>query len=396
MRRSNISLVLLVLALIVAVAAVFGVAKLVDNNYQGEGAPIEDIMPLKSALRIEYTIFSEAQELILAPAKDYIEANGKESIDAIMDRYQFSADRLDVGLPVRIAYEVKGMPQDAEVASAKLEVSEDALFTAPRKFTMSAVECYADVYLLKTNTKYYFRITIELSNGATAGVHGTFTTANTPRVLSIDGTANVRDIGGWTTADGSTVRQGLLYRGSELDGAVNAEYHITQKGVDHLLRVHKVRTQMDLRDKNASAAATNPLGDAVTHTIYGAPQYVDVFKEANFATMRRIFADLADKDNYPIYMHDTLGMDQVGTVCYILEAALGMNDDDLIREYRLSILINQGLHTEQMNVFLEQFSKLKGDTRQEKAETYLRHIGVSDAQVEAIRDILLEPAPKTE
>jgi protein tyrosine/serine phosphatase len=112
--------------------------------------------------------------------------------------------------------------------------------------------------------------------------------------------------------------------------------------------------------------------------------------------MRAIFADLADKDNYPIYMNDTYGIDQVGTVCYILEAALGMNDDDLIREYRLSILINQGLHTEQMNVFLEQFSKLKGDTRQEKAETYLRHIGVSDAQVEAIRDILLEPAPKTE
>ena len=396
MRRNNISMVLLVLALVVAVGAVFGVAKLVDNNHQGEGEPIEDIMPLKSALRIEYTIFSEEPELILAPAKDYIEANGTVSIQTIMDDYQFSADRLDVGLPVRIAYEIKGMPQDVEVTSAKLEVSEDALFTAPRKFTMGGVECYADVYLLKTNTKHYFRITIELSDGSTAGVHGTFTTANTPRVLSIDGTANVRDIGGWTTADGSTVRQGLLYRGSELDGAVNTEYHITQKGVDHLLRVLKVRTQMDLRDKNASAAATDPLGDAVTHTIYGAPQYIDVFKEANFATMRAIFADLADKDNYPIYMHDTLGMDQVGTVCYILEAALGMNDDDLIREYRLSILINQGLHTEQMNAFLEQFSKLKGDTRQEKAETYLRHIGVSDAQIEAMRDILLEPAPKTE
>lgn len=396
MRRNDFRMVLLILCLVLAVAAVFGVAKLVDSNHQGEGAPIEDILPMESALRIEYSIFTEQQQLILEPAKVYIEQNGAVSLQTIKDEYRYNVDRLDTGLPVRIAYEIKGMPQGAEVASAKLEVSEDALFTAPRKFTMGGVECYADVYLLKTNTKYYFRITLELSDGTTAGVHGTFTTANTPRILSIDGAVNVRDIGGWTTTDGSTVRQGLLYRGGELDGAVKTEYRITQTGVDHMLRVLKVRTQMDLRNSAASAAATNPLGDAVTHKTYGAPQYAAIFESANAQTMRRIFSDLANKDSYPIYIHDTYGMDQVGTVCYILEAVLGVADEDLNRDYRMSILCHNSLHGDEMNAFLEAFGKLSGDSRQEKAENYLLSIGVTAGEIEAIRDIFLEPAPKTE
>jgi protein-tyrosine phosphatase len=389
-------MVLLILCLMVAVAAVFGVAKLVDANHVGSGEPIEDIKVTDSALRIEYTIFSEEQQLILEPAKVYIEQNGATDLQTIKNNYRYNVDRLDTGLSVRIAYEVKGMPLGAEVASAKLEVSENALFTAPRKFTMSGIECYADVYLLKTNTKYYFRITLELSDGTTTGVHGTFTTANTPRILSIDGVPNVRDIGGWTTNDGSTVRQGLLYRGGELDGAVKTEYRITQTGIDHMLRVLKVRTQMDLRNSSSSAAVTNPLGESVTHNTYGAPQYADAFKSANAQTMRRIFSDLADEDNYPIYIHDTYGMDQVGTVCYILEAALGMTDEDLNREYRMSILCYNSLHGDEMNAFLEAFGKLDGVSRQEKAENYLLSIGVTAGEIEAIRDILLEPAPKTE
>ena len=396
MRRIDFKMVLLIAGLVMAVAAVFGVAKLVDANHKGQGEVIEDIKTLNSALRIEYSIFSEEQQLILAPAKDYVESNGSVSMQSIMDSYQFSADRLDIGLPVRIEYEVKGMPEGCEVASAKLEVSEDALYTAPRRFTMSGTRCYTDIYLLKTNMKHYFRITMELSNGATAGVQGTFTTANTPRVLSIDGISNVRDIGGWVTTDGSTVRQGLLYRGSEPDGAVIPEYRITQTGIDHMLHVLKVRTQMDLRNSATSASGKDVLGESVTHTTYGAPQYADALGSQHNATMRAIFSDLADADNYPIYLHDTYGRDQVGTVCYILEAALGMTDEDLMREYRLSILNHQGLHTEEMNAFLEQFSKLSGATKQEKAENYLRSIGLTSAQIRSMQEIFLEPAVAAE
>ncbi len=387
---------LLVAGLLLAVAAIFGIAKLVDANHVGKGEPIEDIKTINSALRIEYSIFAEEQQLILEPAKDYIEKNGSVTLQSIKDSYRYNVDRLDVGLPVTIAYEVKGMPEGCEVSSAKLEISEDAQYTAPRRFTMEGIRCSADVYLLKTNTKHYFRITLNLSNGAQAGVQGTFKTANTPRILSIEGVPDVRDIGGWTTTDGSTVRQGLLYRGGELDGAVKSDYKITQTGIDHMLRVLKVRTQMDLRDPAVNGGAASPLGNAVNHAYYKAPQYVDVFKSANVQTMRRIFAELANADNYPIYIHDANGMEQTGTVCYLLEAVLGVNEDDLLRDYRMSTLCHGGVHGTEMDAFLEQFGKLSGDTAQEKAEGYLLSIGITADEIASIRSILLEPAAQTE
>lgn len=396
MRRINWRMYLLVAGLVLAVVAIFGIAKLVDANHVGSGEPIEDIKTINSAVRIEYSIFSEEQQLILAPAKDYIEKNGSATLQSIKDSYRYDVDRLDVGLPVTIAYEVKGMPEGCEVSSAKLEISEDAQYTAPRRFIMEGTRCSADVYLLKTNTKHYFRITLNLSNGAQTGVQGTFKTANTPRILSIDGVPNVRDIGGWTTTDGSAVRQGLLYRGGEMDGAVKADYKITQTGIDHLLRVLKVRTQMDLRDPAVNEAAESPLGNMVNHEYYNAPQYVDVFKSTNYQTVRRIFAALADADNYPIYIHDTYGIDKTGTICYLLEAVLGVSDDDLLRDYRISTLCHGGVHGDEMDAFLEQFGKLSGDTAQEKAEGYLRSIGVTADELASLRIILLEPAAQTE
>ncbi len=396
MRRKDLRMYLLVVGLLLAVAAIFGIAKLVDNNHVGSGEPIEDIKILNSALRIEYSIFSEEQQLILEPAKYYIEKNGSVTLQSIKDDYRYDVDRLDVGLPVTITYEVKGMPEGCEVTSAKLEISEDAQYTAPRRFTMEGTRCSADVYLLKTNTKHYFRITLNLSNGAQAGVQGTFKTANTPRILSIEGVTDVRDIGGWTTNDGSTVRQGLLYRGGELDGAVEANHKITQTGIDHMLHVLKVRTQMDLRSSSVTEVKQDPLGATVTHTYYNSPSYADVFKSANAQTVRRIFSDLADADRYPIYIHDTYGVDQTGTICYLLEAVLGMKEEDLLRDYRMSTLCYGGVHGSDMDAFLAQFGKLSGGTAQAKAEGFLRSVGVTANEIAAIRTILLEPAAQTE
>ena len=395
MERVNWKMVALVMGLVLAVGAVFGVAKLVDSNHRGEGERIEDMAMLNTAIRVEYSLFSEPQQLILEPAKVYLEKNGEVSLETLKQNYRYEVDRLDEGLPVRISYEVKGMPEGCSVSTAVLEVAEDAQFSAPRHFTMSEDRCYADVYLLKANTKYYFRIQLTLSNGASTGVSGDFTTADTPRLLSLDGAVNVRDIGGRTTVDGSTVRQGLLYRGSELDGAVNPDYRLSAIGAEHMLHVLKVRTRMDLRGP-VEAAAGDPLGDSVRLVTVAAPKYADAFADGNAAALKQIFAELAKANRYPIYMHDTDGTDQVGTVVYLLEAVLGMAEEDLNREYRASILCHKSLPGTDMNNFLAALDGLNGANRQEKAENYLLSIGVSEAELDAIRDIFLEPPTAAE
>lgn len=386
MKRIHRKTYLRAISVVVAIAAVFGLAKLVDNYHQGDGEPIADIRSLDSSLRIEYSIFTEDQPLILPPAMDYIEKNGSATLQSIKNEYRYNVDRLDVGLPVTVSYEIKGMPANTQVTAGKLEVSEDEAFTNPRRFHMEGTLCSAEVPLLKVNTKYFFRITIELSNGVVTGTHGSFKTADTPRILSIEGVPNVRDIGGWKTADGQVIGQGLLYRGGEMDGAVKEEYKITQTGIDHMLHILKVRTELDLRDV---PAGTGALGDVAKRVVIHAPSYSNAFKEGGKAAIARVFEKLADENAYPIYLHDTYGMDQTGTVCYILEALLGVGEEDLMRDYRMSILCHGGLHNTDMNAFVEQFNKLAGSTPQQKAETYLKDAGITDAQIAAIRDIFL-------
>ncbi|MBR4770867.1 MAG: tyrosine-protein phosphatase, partial [Clostridia bacterium] len=67
-----------------------------------------------------------------------------------------------------------------------------------------------DVYNLKIGTRYYWTVGDEPP--------ATFVTFNAPpRNLSVGGVMNARDLGGWKTADGKRIKQGLVYRTSALD-----------------------------------------------------------------------------------------------------------------------------------------------------------------------------------
>ncbi len=389
MKRIHRKTYLRAIGVVLALAVLFGLAKLIDTYHTGQGEPIADIRSLDSSLRIEYSIFAEDQPLILQPAIDYIEKNGSATLQSIKNEYRYNVDRLDIGLPVTVSYEIKGMPANTQVTAAKLEVSEDEAFTAPRRFNMEGTLCSAEVPLLKTNATYFFRITIELSNGVTTGTHGSFKTADTPRILSIEGVPNVRDIGGWKTEDGKVIKQGMLYRGGEMDGAVKEDYKITQTGIDHMLHILKVRTELDLRDSSVASGNVGALGEVANRVSIHTPSYSDAFKDSGKAAIARVFETLADENAYPIYLHDTHGMDQTGTICYILEALLGVNEDDLMRDYRISILYHGGLHNNDMNAFVEQFNTLSGNNPQTKAETYLKSAGITDGQIAAIREIFL-------
>ena len=396
MKRIKMKGLLMILGLLLATLVVLLTARFADRNYTAnvgdEGK--EELVLTDSTINIEHTVFSEDVYLINELARDYIMQKGEVTINSLRDKYQYGETRLDGDLPVHIWYKIKGLPFGCSVTSAVLEVSEDLKYSNPRKFQMESSESFIDVNLLKTNTTYFYRITLELSDGTVTGVTGQFKTANTPRMLNVDGVMNMRDIGGWTTMDGNTIRQGLLYRGAELDGEVKSEYVITESGVNQMLHVLGIRTEMDLRGKSLTTIPADTLGKDVKHVIYNIPTYVDVLQKANNEAMLNIFTDLANADNYPIYLHDTYGLDQTGTVCYLLGGLLGMKEEDLMIDYRLSILGLGGLNYEDMTEFVFSLQKYDGATTQAKVQNYLTSIGVTAEQIASIRQIFLE-APKT-
>ena len=301
----------------------------------------------------------------------------------------FAEGGLDHAVPLNAFYDVKNAPENLSVEQAVLYIAENEQLSDAKEYLYERRRSILSVKFLKTNTVYYYKLQVTFSDGSTGVKKGSFHTANTPRILSVDGIVNVRDIGGWATKQGKHIKQEMIYRGSELDGVVAADYKLTPKGTQDMLNVLKIKTDMDLRSGNDSNG-THALGADVKHIYYDAPCYGQLFEEQYKQSVLDIFADLADSKNYPIYLHCTYGNDRTGTICYLLEALLGVSDEDLLKEYELSLTYyGKRLNLESINGLASQIGRYPGESTQEKVENYLLGIGVTADELQSIRDILL-------
>ncbi len=305
-----------------------------------------------------------------------------------LEAWKGTYDRSNVALPVTLDMSEMAMRNGTALAPMRVEVSEDASFDTPREFVLEDGQTKLDMYLLKTGMKYHYRVYFADTDVV---AQGSFTTAPSPRILNITNVHNVRDIGGWETTDGKRVKQGLLYRGSELDGAVEPTYFLTPKGQWDMLEVLGIRYDMDLRGEAENTMGTHALGATVEHVYYGVQMYSGSFNNVNGReAIRRVFADLAKPENYPMYVHCTYGCDRTGTVMYLLEAMLGLSDEDLALEYELSSLFSGNIDRHNLKEGVAALSEYEGATTREKAESYLLSVGVTREEMASIRNIFLE------
>lgn len=270
-----------------------------------------------------------------------------------------------------------------------MEISENKNFT-DSKIHKLGEDYSVIIYNLKTGTEYHYRMIIVLSNKKEVYFGGSFETADTPRILSVDGIYNVRDIGGWKTADGKEICRGLLYRGSELDGAVQNDYKLTDAERDEMIMNFGIRTDMDLRSPENSVPGTHVLGASVSHKYYNSSAYTEIFSESGEETMREIFSDPANLEKYPVYPHCTYGADRTGTVCYLLEAILGVGENDLIKEYELTVLVDPTHSRARIEGMIEELKTYEGLTINEKAENFLLSVGVTPEEIGSIKSIFLK------
>lgn len=386
--KNRKALLCILLAVLFLVALVFAGGYLDRVLHQVDEEVSEIPQNEDGQVLIGMSLFEDEVSLSSAAVQAYMQAEEGVSVHDIYERYQGASVRLDTCKPVTLSYEIKSAPKGYEVKEAVFTVTDED----GKSYSLTKQkENEAEFINLQTGTRYTYRIEIAFTNDATSFVGGEFRTAIGPRVMKVSGVHNMRDVGGWITADGQMVKQGLLYRGSEIDGSVESDYSITKEGKDVMLNELGIKTEMDLRPVSENAHVVDELGVNVEHIHYGASMYEDVFdsKYGN-KTIRRIFGDLAKKNQYPIYLHCTYGSDRTGTVCYLLGALLGVSDEDLMKDYELSALFHGYVSHDEMDAFVRRVNKLPGTTLKEKVEGYLLSIGVTQKEIDSIRSIFLD------
>ena len=149
-----------------------------------------------------------------------------------------------------------------------------------------------------------------------------------------------------------------------------------------MLDVFSIKTDIDLRTQTSTSM--DALGSRVEHRYYSMVVYSEIFTDEGKEKIRMVFADLANPDNYPIYLHCTYGCDRTGTVCYLLEALLGVSRGDCLKDYGLS-----NLTISSIQVVENGLKDYEGSTLKEQTESYLLSCGVNEYQIESIRNIFL-------
>jgi protein-tyrosine phosphatase len=172
------------------------------------------------------------------------------------------------------------------------------------------------------------------------------------RHLNLQGASNFRDLGGYRTVDGRSVRWRQLFRSNHLG-------HLTETDVA-IVRGLKLRSAFDFRGIEERKAAICALEEVEVHSLPIEPTVVatlrarlaagslsaavalEIMRESyrdyvrnNTHRFRALFAHLLD-DRAPLVIHCTAGKDRTGFACALMLHTLGVPDDVIAEDYLLT------------------------------------------------------------
>ena len=242
------------------------------------------------------------------------------------------------------------------------------------------------------DTVYYWRVIAKVGGVpvSESPVWAFRTHPATPRWIRVPDATNVRDLGGWRTGENQRVRQGRLYRSSELNGHIR----LTPEGETILLHDLRVRTDLDLRGSDEMPQPALP--ESWVRWINAPIQpYALIAEPFSRDALRRIFEILADEDSYPLLFHCWAGADRAGTLAFLINALLGVAFEDLVRDYELSSLSVWGERSRNAPEFRALLETLErfGDNAasiQKKVENFLLQVGIETDCMRRIRALLIE------
>jgi protein-tyrosine phosphatase len=173
------------------------------------------------------------------------------------------------------------------------------------------------------------------------------------RHLNLSGASNFRDLGGYPTKDGRTVRWRQIFRSNHLG-------HLTGDDAA-IVRALGVKSAFDFRGTAERAEALCGLPEITVHSLPVEPTVVaalraiaatgtplstnhaaDVMRDSyrsyvqqNTPRYRTLFAHLL-QDSAPLVIHCTAGKDRTGFACALILHTLGVSEDVISEDYLLT------------------------------------------------------------
>ncbi len=275
----------------------------------------------------------------------------------------------------------------------------------------SVSDNYLTITNLRPNANYHF----EVKSGSKTLTSGSFKTiGHVHQVFFSSGVRNARDLGGWKTKDGKTVKYRMIYRGGRMENS-----KLTKTGKKDIL-AEGIRAQLDLRGHTTSGSQeyldNSPLDgypNADSKYTFLAPcveeGYTTLLKDDQ-EKAKQCFQFIAKcvREGEPVYFHCYLGRDRTGTVAMMILGVLGVNEGDISKEYELTQFAPHGWATSDKettkmtrkadyrgaaNYIWENFAKKADGTYDEFSvgmEKYLIAIGITKEEIDEFRSLMLE------
>ncbi|OMC72499.1 hypothetical protein BK126_05110 [Paenibacillus sp. FSL H7-0326] len=213
--------------------------------------------------------------------------------------------------------------------------------------------------LARTYIHYHGYVTTDPNPGSRVyfkikgGSGSTITVAE--RKLPLKGTINFRDLGGYRTADGHTVKWGKLYRSDELAA-------LTESDIAYLIKTG-LKTDLDYRTSNEVKQKPDPVIEGVTYVLNsvfedsgdsdnsgqpvdfkallaGEPGELAIKVNRDMVAapdaFKQLFELILDPANAAVLQHCTAGKDRTGLGSALVLLALGVPEETVIEDYLLS------------------------------------------------------------
>lgn len=380
------------------------------NSGSNDGGNESDSM--RTAIELTRNFNGDSVELLSPEIQMYLDAKTPQEALQTLEAYAGSNGGAE---SVRIEWKGNGS------VAYTVELADNAEFVQAKQILVSGYTPYLDLTNLYPSTTYYWRVCG--TKPSDDSMVGSFVTSSYGvRYITAEGGANIRDLGGWTNENGQFVRYGLLYRGNCLNG-YNGGAKLTEEGKATFVDDLGMYTEIDLRTGNVDDAGQkeNFFNAEYPYVKATLGQYTQIFQGSAVAPLQTIFSKLAQKENYPIYVHCNAGADRTGTLSFLVNGLLGVEYEQLVKDFELtsfssisgkryrSAINAEGTDFDETGIYknvethgnyvafdlmyrqmLEMYGT-EGGTLSQAIENYLLNfVGISDNTLIAIKEILLE------